>query len=62
MTFFGAKEEENYQIKNFHTSSKIKEIYSYYENKNGILSHGEGGLSSFRILYENFLFGNFPLL
>ena len=53
MTFFGANEEENYQIKNFHTSSKIKEIYSYYENKNGILSHGEGGLSSFRIAYEN---------
>ena len=53
MTFFGAKEEENYQIKNFHNSSKIKEIYSYYENKNGILSNGEGGLSSFRIIYEN---------
>ena len=53
MTFFEANEAENYQIKNFHTSSKIKEIYSYYENKNGILSQGEGGLSSFRILYEN---------
>ena len=53
MTFFEAKETENYQIKNFHSSSKIKEIYSYYENKNGILSHGEGGLSSFRIIYEN---------
>ena len=53
MTFFEANETENYQIKNFHTSSKIKEIHSYYENKNGILSHGEGGLSSFRIIYEN---------
>ena len=53
MTFFGANEEENYQIKNFHNSSKIKEIYSYYENKNGILSHGEGGLSSFRMIYDN---------
>ena len=53
MTFFEANEAENYQIKNFHSSSKIKEIHSYYENKNGILSHGEGGLSSFRIIYEN---------
>ena len=53
MTFFEANESENYQIKNFHNSSKIKEIYSYYECKNGILSHGEGGLSSFRIIYEN---------
>ena len=53
MTFFEANESENYQIKNFHNSSKIKEIYSYYENKNGILSNGEGGLSSFRIIYEN---------
>ena len=53
MTFFEANESENYHIKNFHNSSKIKEIYSYYENKNGILSRGEGGLSSFRIIYEN---------
>ena len=43
---------DSYQIKNFHSSSKIKEIYAYYEN-NGILSHGEGGLSSFRMIYEN---------
>ena len=43
---------DSYQIKNFHSSSKIKEIYAYYEN-NGILSHGEGGLSSFRMMYEN---------
>ena len=43
---------DSYQIKNFHSSSKIKEIYAFYENK-GILSHGEGGLSSFRMIYEN---------
>ena len=53
LTNFQPRESDNYQIKNFHSSSKIKEIYSYYENKNGILSHGEGGLSSFRLLYEN---------
>ena len=50
---FEPRESDNYQIKNFHSSSKIKEIYSYYERKNGILSHGEGGLSSFRMNYEN---------
>ena len=53
LTFFEAKESDNYQIKNFHSSSKIKEIYSYYEKNNGVLSHGEGGLSSFRMTYEN---------
>ena len=53
LTFFEARESDNYQIKNFHSSSKIKEIYSYYEKNNGILSHGEGGLSSFRMTYEN---------
>ena len=53
LTYFEAKESNIYQIKNFHSSSKIKEIYSYYEKKNGILSHGEGGLSSFRMTYEN---------
>ena len=53
LTYFEAKESNNYEIKNFHSSSKIKEIYSYYEKKNGILSHGEGGLSSFRMTYEN---------
>ena len=51
--YFEAKETDNYQIKNFHSSSKIKEIYSYYEKRNGILSHGEGGLSAFRISFEN---------
>ena len=53
VTNFQPRESDNYQIKNFHSSSKIKEIFSYYEKKNGILSHGEGGLSSFRMLYEN---------
>ena len=53
LTYFEAKESNIYQIKNFHSSSKIKEIYSYYEKKNGILSQGEGGLSSFRMAYEN---------
>ena len=53
LTYFEARQSDNYQIKNFHSSSKIKEIRSYYENNNGILSHGEGGLSSFRMIYEN---------
>ena len=53
LTYFEARQSDNYQIKNFHSSSKIKEIRSYYEKNNGILSHGEGGLSSFRMTYEN---------
>ena len=53
LTYFEARQSDNYQIKNFHSSSKIKEIHSYYEKNNGILSHGEGGLSSFRMIYDN---------
>ena len=42
-----------YPLKNFLKNSKIKEVRKYYENISGVLSQGEGGLSSFRICYEN---------
>ena len=53
LTYFKPKESCNFFIKNFHNSSKIHEVYKYYEKNYGILSHGEGGMSSFRITYEN---------
>ena len=40
-------------MKNFLKNSKVKEVRKYYENISGVLSKGEGGLSSFRICYEN---------
>ena len=42
-----------YPLKNFLKNTKIKEVRKYYENISGVLSKGEGGLSSFRICYEN---------
>ena len=41
-----------YELKNFNNNSVIKEINKYYEDSTGVLSNGEGGLSSFRICYD----------
>lgn len=44
--------ENKYKIHNFQRITSIKEIYKYYECKLGNLSLEEGGLSSFRMCYE----------
>ena len=52
LTYF-APTPNKYQLKNFNSNSIIKEMNKYYEDNSGVLSHGEGGLSSFRISYDN---------
>ena len=52
LTYF-APMQSRYQIKNFNNNTMIKEIIKYYEDNSGVLSNGEGGLSSFRISYDN---------
>ena len=42
-----------FPLKNFNNFSKVKEVRKYYEDISGVLSKGEGGLSSFRICYDN---------
>ena len=51
LTYFGPSQNK-YHINNFKINSSIKEINKYYEDSTGVLSSGEGGLSSFRICYE----------
>ena len=45
--------QTKYPMKNFDQKTKIKEMRKYYENISGVISKGEGGLSSFRISYNN---------
>ena len=45
--------QNKYKLKNFNSNSIIQEINKYYEDNTGVLSNGEGGLSSFRICYDN---------
>ena len=45
-------ENETYILKNIENNDNIKEMNQYYEYPNKYLSKGEGGLSSFRLLYE----------
>ena len=52
LTYF-APLPTKYPLKNFLQNSKIKEVRKYYEDISGVLSKGEGGLSSFRICYDN---------
>jgi hypothetical protein len=52
LTYF-APIPTKYPLKNLLPSSKIKEVRKYYEDISGVLSKGEGGLSSFRICYHN---------
>ena len=52
LTYF-APLPNKYPLKNFSSSSKIKEVRKYYEDISGVLSKGEGGLSSFRMCYHN---------
>ena len=52
LTYF-APTPNKYQLKNFNNNSIIKEMNKYYEDNSGVLSNGEGGLSSFRISYDN---------
>ena len=52
LTYF-APIQTKYQLKNFNSNTMIKEIIKYYEDNSGVLSNGEGGLSSFRISYDN---------
>ena len=50
LQYFKAK--ENIDKINNNEYDNIKEMKQYYENEFGYFSRGEGGLSSFRILYE----------
>ena len=52
LTYFSPTQNK-YQIKNFNYNSNIKEMNKYYEDNSDVLSYGEGGLSSFRIRYDN---------
>ena len=52
LTYF-APIQNKYKLKNFNNSSIINEINKYYEDNTGVLSNGEGGLSSFRKCYDN---------
>ena len=51
MQFFKAKEEK-YLLKNLENNCFIKEMNKYYEYSSEFLSKGEGGLSSFKMCYE----------
>ena len=52
LTYFSPIQTK-YQLKNFNNNSTINEMNKYYEDNSGVLSYGEGGLSSFRISYDN---------
>ena len=45
--------QNKYELKNFNKNSVIKEMNKFYEDSTGVLSFGEGGLSSFRMCYDN---------
>ena len=49
--YFKPKDEE-YLLKNLENHCVIKEMNKYYENSSEFLSKGEGGLSSFKMCYE----------
>ena len=51
MTYFKEKEEK-YFLKNLENNCTIKEMNKYYEFSSKYLSKGEGGLSSFRMCYD----------
>ena len=51
MQYFNAK-DENYLLKNLENNCVIKEMSKYYELSSEFLSKGEGGLSSFKMCYE----------